>query len=316
MYVGGEHPRHPETRNLQVHLRYEPTSALPVRTYKCTPGHSSPGMTDSDETVGGEGILTEMTIDEVEAFDPEVVVFGIGSTEPHGPHLPYGTDTIQTEAVCRRATVRANARGARALMYPVLPIGNNVNFKAYPFACRIGVRTLMDVVLDVIEAVEQEGVGKVVLVNGHGGNTDTLEAALRDHAGRHDPGEGAFVCLTSISGAIPEEASEQIEHPSPHGGERETARVMHLRPDLVREEAFAEFPMLEPTVETLRSEKVTYVPRWDAYLPESAGGETRESTAEKGEALVDGAADWIADLLVELDGASLHGTFPYPEEDD
>ena len=274
-------------------------------------------MAESDEgmTASGEGILEEMTIDEVEAFDPEVVVFGIGSTEPHGPHLPYGTDTIQTEAVCRRAVTRANERGASALLYPTLPIGNNVNFKAYPFACRIGVRTLMDVVLDVIEAVEEEGVEKIVLVNGHGGNTDTLEATLRDHAGRHGPGEGAFVCLTSVSSAIPDDVRARIEHPSPHAGERETARIMHLRPDLVKEDEFEAFPMLEPTAETLRSEKVTFVPRWDAYLPESAGGETRESTAELGQALIDGAADWMADLLVELDEAQLHGKFPYPDED-
>jgi len=37
------------------------------------------------------GILMEMTVEEVEAFNTEVVVIGVGSTEPHGPHLPYGT---------------------------------------------------------------------------------------------------------------------------------------------------------------------------------------------------------------------------------
>lgn len=257
------------------------------------------------------GILEEMTIEDVEAFDPEIVLFGIGSTEPHGPHLPYGTDVFQVDALCRRTVTRANDRGARVLMYPTLPIGNNVNFKAYPFACRIGVRTLMNVVLDIVEAIEEEGVRKIVLVNGHGGNTDTLRATLREHTGRHSPGEGAFLCLTGAVGSPSGDAEDVIEYPSPHGGESETSRMMHLRPDLVREEEFDEFPMREPTVEGLDSDRVEFVPPWHSFLPESAGGETRASSAEKGEAIIDGAADWLADFLVELDVAEIQDDFPY-----
>ena len=89
------------------------------------------------------GILADMTLDEVRAFAPEAVVLGVGSTEPHGPVLPYGTDFFYCDELCRRAVVRANEQGGRVLMYPTLPIGNNVNFKAWPFACRIGVRTAM-----------------------------------------------------------------------------------------------------------------------------------------------------------------------------
>ena len=246
------------------------------------------------------GILQEMTIDDVDELDPEVVVLGIGSTEPHGPHLPYGTDVYQTEAVCRRAVTRANERGARALLYPVFPIGNNVNQKAFPFACRIGVDTLKRAVLDVVEAVEEDGIRKVVLVNGHGGNPAALRAALREHAGRRSVDEGAFACLTSTTSAVPVEVAERIEHPSDHAGEGETSRMLHLRPDLVREEHFDAFPVRAASVDELESGKVTWVKPWHEYLPQSAGGETRESSAEKGEALVDGAADWIAELLVEL----------------
>lgn len=53
------------------------------------------------------------------------------------------------------------------------------------------------------------------------------------------------------------------------------------------------------------------MPRWDAYHPEVGGGETRESSAAKGEALVDGAADWLAEFLVELDAADVDELFPY-----
>lgn len=168
------------------------------------------------------GILEEMTIDEVREFNPEVVLFGVGSTEPHGPILPYGTDFFQCDGLCRRAAKRANEMGARVLMYPTLPISNNVNFKPFPFVCRISVRTLMLVVLDIIKALEEDGIRKIVLVNGHGGNTDTLRAALREHFDRTKAEERAFVCM---AGAMPSrEALTAMEHPNEHGGEGETSR--------------------------------------------------------------------------------------------
>ena len=68
------------------------------------------------------GILEEMTMDEVRGFNTEVVVVPVGSTEPHGPHLPYGSDTIEAKSFAENGTMIANSRGARALCYPVLPI--------------------------------------------------------------------------------------------------------------------------------------------------------------------------------------------------
>ncbi|MEX0745446.1 MAG: creatininase family protein [Phycisphaeraceae bacterium] len=266
----------------------------------------------SNEPQSQSGILEEMTIEGVRAMSPRVVMLGIGSTEPHGPHLPYGTDLYQTDAVCRRAVTRANDRGARVLMYPTLPISTNANFQAFPFACRIGVRTLMNVLLDIIEALEQDGIRKVVLVNGHGGNPDVVRATVREHVGRRRPGEGAFVCMTSTTDVVPEEARAIVEHPSDHAGENETSRMLHLRPDLVRPEKFDDFLVQKPTIDHLRSGRMFFVRPWHGYIPASAGGETRSSSAEKGQTLTDAGADWLADFLVALAESPWHDQFPYP----
>ncbi|MEX0884829.1 MAG: creatininase family protein [Phycisphaeraceae bacterium] len=257
------------------------------------------------------GILETMTIDEVRAFKPEVVVLGIASTEPHGPHLPYGTDMFQCDAICRRGVARGNEQGARALMYPTLPIGNNVNFKAFPFACRIGVRTLMRVVLDIIDALEADGIRKIVLVNGHGGNPDTLRAVLREQLDRKPPGKSPFVCLVHGHALPSAEAKRAIEHFSDHAGESETSQMMHLRPDLVREEKLDAFERNQPAVEHLATASAEFVRPWHVYIPASAGGETRKSTAAKGQALIDSAADNLAALLVELTQKPWHERFPY-----
>lgn len=257
------------------------------------------------------GILSEMTIDDVRDLNPEVVVLPIGSTEPHGPHLPYGTDSFQVEWECRHAVPQANRDGGRVLMYPTLPIGNNVNFKAFPFACRIGVRTLMQVVLDIVTALEEDGIRKLVLVNGHGGNTDTLQATLRAQVERHRPQSGAFVCMVGCGGLGSRDVSALIEHPSDHAGEAETSNIMHIRPDLVRAEAFADNPRNKPTSPHLRDGRVQFVRPWHLYIPASAGGDTRASSADKGRALAESGAAGLARFLVELSNTPWHSMFPY-----
>jgi creatinine amidohydrolase len=247
-----------------------------------------------------------MTIEDVRAFDPEVVIWGIASTEPHGPVLPYGTDYFQCDAAVRRGVVLANQRGARVLMYPTLPVGNNANFQAFPFACRIAPQTLMQVVLDVLGALEADGIRKIVLADGHGGNTAALHAALRAYAHGHRPGEGAFVCVAR--GSAPEGL---IEHPSDHGGEGEVSRILYLRQELVHKEKFGVFPWGELAVEALKDPKVYFVKPWHLYVPASAGGDVRKASAEKGRKLIEHSAEYLANFLVELSQAEFTDTFPY-----
>jgi creatinine amidohydrolase len=258
------------------------------------------------------GILQEMTIDEVKALKPEVVVLGVGSTEPHGPALVYGTDHWQCDAVCRRATVRANEKGGRVLMYPTLAIGCNVNFKRFPFVCRIGVRTLMHVLLDVIRALEEEGIRKIVLVDGHGGNTDAMRAALREHVDLTPADRRAFVCITR--GFPSKEALDAVEHPSIHGGESEVSRQLYVRPELVRTDRLQDQPFGVPMIEALKGEGVYWVRPWHLHVPMAGGGDTRKASAEKGKALIESTAESLADFLVELSKMKWHAKFPYPPD--
>ncbi|MHC4716570.1 MAG: creatininase family protein [Planctomycetota bacterium] len=256
-----------------------------------------------------DGILMEMTVEDVEAFDPDVVVLGVGSTEAHGPHLPYGTDYYATDATVRRGVELANQRGARALMYPTLAIGNNVNCKARPFVCRIGVQTLMQVLLDVMTAVTADGVRKIVLWNGHGGNTDAIHATLRAFADGQPVDGGAFACVASTPGEVIRDAG--VTHSSCHGGESETARMMHLHPNLVRTDKLDNFPFGRLAVDALDAPSVYFVRPWHRVVPASAGGETRESKAEVGKRMFEGAAEYLADLLVGLSKAPWSDAFPY-----
>ncbi len=255
------------------------------------------------------GILSEMTLPEVRAFAPEIVLLGVGSTEPHGPALPYGADYFESDALCRRATELANQRGGRVLMYPTLPIGNNVNFKPFPFACRVTVRTLMLMLLDVIQAVEEDGIRKVVLFDGHGGNTDAMRATLREHFDRTPIERRSFVCMTP--GIFADRSKRLIEHPSPHGGESETSQMMYLRPELVRNEHLRNLPIAEPDAGLVHLDQTYFVRPWDRFLPLGGGGVVEKASAERGREIVESGAAGLSEFLLSLAKVPWHPGFPY-----
>lgn len=253
------------------------------------------------------GILEQMTIADVESLAPNVAVIPIGSTEPHGPALPYGTDSYRVEGVCYRAVPRANARGARVVCLPPQRVSLNNNFRRFPFACRVSVPTFMALLEDLVSFLEAEGVMRIVIVNAHGGNPEVIQATLR-HLARRD---GAFVCLVHCGQAMRPEGHGVIERPSAHAGEGEASEVMYLRPDLVRAERLGEHPVIEPDVAALGEVGAYYVRPWHRFMPDSCGGDARLASAEKGERVIEAAADGLADFLVALSAAPDLAEFPY-----
>jgi creatinine amidohydrolase len=253
------------------------------------------------------GILEEMTIDDVRDLNPNVCVFPVGSTEPHGPALPYGTDSFQVQATSYGGTRRANEMGGRVLCFPTQRVSLNNNFRAFPFACRMQVSTFMSLLRDLVEMCEAEGVRRFVFVNGHGGNPDVIRAVQRDLAAK----DNLFTCLISTTQCASEEAVAVWEHRSDHAGEEETSLVMHLRPELVREEHITDHPQHRPSVEAINKYKADFVRPWHLYIPASAGGNATKASAQKGKTVVESAIEGMGHLFSELSTAPDTDTFPY-----
>src|SRR3954462_12381388 len=102
----------------------------------------------------------------------EVAVLPFGATEPHNLHMPYGTDTYQVEAMGQRACEKAYQAGAKVLLLPAIPFGVNTNHLKVPggLACSVTPTTQLRLLSDLVESMERQGVRKMVLLNGHGGN--------------------------------------------------------------------------------------------------------------------------------------------------
>jgi len=258
------------------------------------------------------GLLETMTIAEVREFHPEVVVIPIGSTEPHGPHLPYGTDTIIADGLTADAVRRANEAGARVLRLPPLPISNNVNFKEFPFACRVSVKTLMSVLTDLVDFVVEQGVKKIVLANHHGGNVATVDATLRQLYDRYQ--QKAFVCAAGAGSFAGSAYGELFQDHSQHAGDYETSMVSWFAPHLVVEEARYTFKPAVAETEALAGPQVHWVRPWHLYMEPSFAGSPERATAEKGRTFFEACAAGYSDFLVQLSAAPWHANFPYPPE--
>jgi creatinine amidohydrolase len=253
------------------------------------------------------GILEEMTIEDVRALSPNVAVIPIGSTEPHGPALPYGTDSFQVEHVAYGSTRKANELGGRVVCLPTLRISLNNNFRAFPFACRLQVPTFMALLKDLVAMCRAENVHRILFLNGHGGNPDVIRAVQRDLAAQ----DGLFTCMIHGAQCASAEAKAVWENRSDHAGEEETSQILFLRPDLVRKDKITNNPVRQPRLETLREFKADFVRPWHLYLPTSAGGDATKASAEKAEIVYKSAIEGTGQLLAELSLSPDTDTFPY-----
>ncbi|MFO1022671.1 MAG: creatininase family protein [Planctomycetales bacterium] len=115
-------------------------------------------------------MLSEINYGHVKQAHYEVAVLPMGATEPHNLHLPYGTDTFESEVITSRTCEAATAKGARVLQLPAIPYGTETNMSEFPFAMNLMPSTLGLVIRDLVRSMEKQGIRKFLILNSHGGN--------------------------------------------------------------------------------------------------------------------------------------------------
>jgi len=126
--------------------------------------------------------IADMNWMQVEAYlaKDDRAVLPIGCTEQHA-YLSLATDAILAERVAAEA---AEATGVP--VFPVMAYGITPNFMAYPGTISLRVETLAAFVRDALDAMHAHGFRRVLVVNGHGGNTPVQSVVfewLGSHAG-------------------------------------------------------------------------------------------------------------------------------------
>jgi len=105
-----------------------------------------------------------MQIEEALKHDDRMVL-PLGCTEQHA-YLSLSTDSILAERVAAEA-----AEPLGVPVFPVVSYGITPNFRAYPGTVSLRIETLLSIVRDVLDAARLQGFRRVLIVNGHGGNS-------------------------------------------------------------------------------------------------------------------------------------------------
>ncbi|MBN2707120.1 MAG: creatininase family protein [Deltaproteobacteria bacterium] len=216
-----------------------------------------------------------------------------GSTEEHGHHLPLDTDTMQVYAVVREA-----ARLRPAFVAPPLHYGICRSTSEHPGTVGISPDTFRALVRDLIKGYYKQGLRNFILISGHAGKTH-IGALI-------EVGEEMLAHYPDIRVAVINEydfccrAGRQLIATAgdSHAGEVETARIMHLFPELVKGSSPREFPAF-PEFILVRDKQ--------ACWPGGVWGDPAPATAAQGAELCRLSAAALAAFVVDFENFSEAG---------
>lgn len=228
-------------------------------------------------------------------LDYDIVALPWGATEPHNLHLPYLTDCILSHDVAVDAARRAlSAYGVRCMVMPPVAMGSqNPGQRELKFCIHSRYETQKAILTDIVAALYHQGIRRMVIVNGHGGNC--FKNMIRDLSVDYPD----FVIASSEWFTVLP-SKDFFDAPGDHADEVETSVMMHYHPELVRLEEAGSGNWKPFALETLR-QKVAWIPRnWLKVSTDTGIGDPRAATAEKGKRFAEAIADRYAQLFKEL----------------
>lgn len=234
-----------------------------------------------------------------------VAILPVGAVEQHGPHLPLKVDTALVEGVVD-AALPLMAADVPVLVLPTQAIGLSLEHQDYAGTLSLSPATLLAVWTELGVCVARAGVKKLLIFNAHGGNVSSMDIVARQL--RMQCGllvyHSSWFNLPQPAGV--NEAFSAHEHRfGVHGGETETSMMLHLAPELVRMEHARNFASSSevrarqfPILGNGKSAKLGWA--MQDYNPQGAAGNAAAADAQRGQALVQGAAASLAQLCAEI----------------
>jgi creatinine amidohydrolase len=240
-------------------------------------------------------ILEQTNWKQVKIEKFEVAILPWGATEPHNYHLPYGTDSLETAKIAEEAAEKAWKKGAKIMVLPTIPLGvQNPGQIDLPFCLHTKPSTQTLIFKDIVEALYNQGIRKLVLMNGHGGND--FKPMIREIQPQFPEMLISLVEWFKILNL-----SAYFEEDGDHAGEMETSVILHYFPYLV-------LPLEEAGEGKAKSSKLqgvlnktAWIPRqWNKVSEDTGVGNPKKATAEKGKKYLEDVTSRIAEFFVEM----------------
>ena len=239
-------------------------------------------------------ILAETTWKTVREANYQVVLLPWGATEAHNYHLPYATDNIQNDYVAAEAARKAWEQGAKVVVLPNIPFGVNTGQLDITLDMNLNPSTQLAITRDLVQVLARQGIPKLVILNGHGGND--FRQILRELQA-----EFPAVFLSTLNWFRAADRSQFFAAPGDHADELETSAMLHIAPGLVRPLAEAgDGAAKQYRIAALRQGWAWAQREWSQVTADTGVGNPAEATAEKGAAFLEAVTTNIGQFLVEL----------------
>jgi creatinine amidohydrolase len=203
-----------------------------------------------------------------------VCVLPFGIIEKHGPHLPLGTDLLDV-----RFAVSNAVKQEYAVIFPEYYFGQIFEARQQPGTVAYSLSTQLTLLGETVSEMARNGCGKIVIVNGHGGNESLLPLFAQSQlASRRDYVVYVFgLPHLSVPGRPALKSKTDM-----HAGETETAHMMVARPELVHQDRATEESGADQNRDPLPGGVYTGI-WWYARFPNHYAGQGEAATEELGQ---------------------------------
>jgi creatinine amidohydrolase/Fe(II)-dependent formamide hydrolase-like protein len=248
-------------------------------------------------------LLGELTWPEAKRRfeEVDVALLPVGSVEQHGSHLPLDTDAFDAQYLALKVAERC--KDPRPLVLPLIPYGVSYHHEDFSGTLSISPETLSQLVYEIGMGAARHGVTKLIIINGHGGNSPALNfAAQMINRDAH-----IFTCVDTGETSDPD-IDALAETPNDvHAGEIETSTTLAVRPELVKLKAARKFiPQFSSRYLNFTSKRgVDWYARVAKISPSGVLGDPTSATAEKGKRIWDLMIKHLVELVEDIKSLSL-----------
>jgi creatinine amidohydrolase len=240
-----------------------------------------------------------LTSPEVKALSEKeaIVLIPVGSIEQHGPHLPLGCDTIIAAEMSERAAEMLSRNGIPSVVAPPLAICNSTHHMSFAGSMTLTPQTFITVLSEYCRNIASHGFRKIVIVNGHGGNSHPIQTALV----AINEELGFPVYQINYYSGLTKEITRSIlstQDSIIHACECETSLMLAIDETLVD-------PIYKETsgsmsVGTSLEDRglISTFHRMESHTENGVMGNSYAATKEKGEKLVSVVVDFLYDVLI------------------
>ena len=254
------------------------------------------GLLTINKIYGGQNmetrweLLTPPDFKEL-AKNHKICILPIGSLERHGDHMPFGTDAM----VCHAIAVGASKKEP-CVVFPPYWFGQVHEAGCFTGAINFSTRLTLEILEELLNQIAYNGFEKIVILNGHGGNTHMLEYLAMSMLDKKV--DYTLYIINSLNQSLHIKEIEGIwETDGGHACERETSMVMAVAPETIKMEYQRFEEPIEPKVDMSHLQGVHTGLWWYAMYPENVVGCPSKATPEKGKKALDAAILSVAEKI-------------------